>query len=308
MKSEIEIANIKFRNPVIAASGTFGYGQEYKDFVDLEKIGGFVTKSVTLKPVHGNPPPRICETASGMLNSIGLQNEGLDYFLKKKLPFLKKLSTNVIVSLAGFKEREYVDMARCLGRIKGICALELNLSCPNVKDKKNTGRPILHFAQNQKILYSLVKKVKNSSKRPIFVKLTPNVADITVLAKTAEKAGADAVTLINTPLGMAVDIVKRKPKIKSITGGLSGPAIKPIALRMVWEVFKKVKIPIIGAGGIASYEDALEFILCGASLVQVGTASFVNPETLPDIVKGIEKYFREYKINSMRELIGGLSV
>lgn len=306
MKLEVEVAGIKFRNPVLAASGTFGYGREYEELVDVKEIGGFVTKSITLEPTAGNPPPRICEVTSGMLNSIGLQNEGLQCFIKEKLPFLIKLETNVIVSIAGYKEAEYVEVARALSKEKGICALELNISCPNIKDKNGGKSSVLHFGQDEKKLYSLVGKVKRSSNLPVFVKLTPNVRDITVLAQAAERAGADALTVINTPLAMAVDVNERKPKLKSILGGLSGPAIKPIALRMVWQVFSAVKIPIIGVGGISSWEDAVEFMLCGANLVQVGTASFVEPDTLRRVVCGIEKYLEKNDFKTPKDLIGGL--
>ncbi|MFH1857194.1 MAG: dihydroorotate dehydrogenase [Candidatus Omnitrophota bacterium] len=305
-RSQIEVAGIKFKNPVIAASGTFGYGSEYSELVDLEKIGGFVTKSITLKPTSGNRSPRICEVAGGMLNSIGLQNEGLDYFLKEKLPLLRDVKTNVIVSIAGFNEKEYVEMAAVLNREKGICAIELNLSCPNVKDGKGGNTGVLHFAQDKKVLYSVVRNVKRKSKIPIMVKLTPNVTDITILAKTASDAGADALTLINTPLGMAVDINKKKPKIKSVIGGLSGPAIKPIALRMLWQAANAVKIPLIGVGGISTWEDALEFMLCGAALVQVGTASFIDPDTLVNIAEGIEKYAEKNNLESVQQIVGGL--
>lgn len=306
MSLEVEVAKIKFKNQVIAASGTFGYGQEYEELVDLEKIGGIVTKSITLKPTAGNPPPRICEVDCGMLNSIGLQNEGLAYFLKEKLGFLKKVDTNVIVSIAGFKEEEYVELAQELSKEQGICAIELNLSCPNIRDKQGNSSQILHFGQDEEILYSLVKKVKKKSKLPIFVKLTPNVTDITLPAKAAEGAGADALTLINTPLAMAVDIDKKTPKLKLVTGGLSGPAIKPIALRMVWQVAQVVKIPIMGVGGITSFEDAIEFMLCGATLIQIGTALFLEPETLTEVIKGIEKYLKKHNLNSPVDLIGGL--
>lgn len=306
MKLEVEIAGVKFRNPVLAASGTFGYGKEYEELVDLKEIGGFVTKSITLAPTAGNPPPRICEVNGGMLNSIGLQNEGMECFIKEKLSFLKSLETNVIVSIAGYKEEEYVKMAEALGKEKGICALELNLSCPNIRDKEGGNSGVLHFAQNEKKLSSVVGKVKKISKLPVFVKLTPNVTDITILARAAEHAGADALTLINTPLAMAVDINERKPKLKSVMGGLSGPAIKPIALRMVWQVFCAVKIPIIGVGGISSWEDAVEFMLCGASLVQIGTASFVEPETLLRVVRGIEKYLGKNNFKSLKDLTGRL--
>lgn len=308
MKLEVEIAEIKFKNQIIAASGTFGYGEEYKELIDIEKIGGIVTKSITLKPTSGNPPPRICEVESGMLNSIGLQNEGLASFLREKLTFLKKINTNIIVSIAGVKEKEYIELARQLSREDGICAIELNLSCPNIKDKAGGSSQVLHFGQDEKILYSLVKKVKKESKLPIFVKLTPNVTDITLPAKAAERAGADALTLINTPLAMAVDIEEKIPKLKSVTGGLSGPAIKPIALRMVWQVAQVVNIPIIGVGGIASAEDAIEFMLCGATLIQIGTAVFLEPEVLTRVIEEIEKYLKKHNLNSPGDLIGGLII
>lgn len=306
MKLEVEIAGIKFRNPVLAASGTFGYGREYEELIDVKEIGGFVTKSITLEPTAGNPPPRICEVSGGMLNSIGLQNEGLECFIEEKMPFLRKIDTNVIVSIAGYKEEEYVEMAEALSTEKGICALELNLSCPNIKAQEGGNSGVLHFAQDEKKLYSVVGKVKKAAKLPVFVKLTPNVTDITILARAAECAGADALTIINTPLAMAVDIKERKPKLKSVMGGFSGPAIKPIALRMAWQVFRAVKIPILGVGGISSWEDAVEFMLCGASLVQIGTASFVEPRTLNDVVCGLEKYLEKNNFKSPKDLIGKL--
>lgn len=280
----VEIAGIKMKNPVMAASGTFGFGEEYSELTDLNKLGALVTKSVTLKPKEGNPPPRICETPAGMLNSIGLQNEGLEVFLNKHLPFLSKFEVPVIVNVAGETVEEYVEVCKALSKEPKVKGIELNISCPNVQ------RGGMTFGVDPVLTEEIVKKVRGASNLPLIVKLSPNVTDITVIAKAAVAAGADALSLINTVLGMAIDIKTKKPKLKTITGGLSGPAIRPIAVRMVWQVAQIVKVPVIGLGGIMTAEDALEFFLAGASAVQVGTANFVDCEAALKIIEGLKGY------------------
>ncbi len=280
----IEIAGIKMKNPVMVASGTFGFGEEYSELYDLNRLGAIVTKSVTLLPREGNPPPRIVETPAGMLNSIGLQNDGLKVFLEKHLPYLSKFTVPVIVNVAGETLDEYVDVVKALSKENRVDGIELNISCPNVK------KGCMAFGIDPKLTEELVKAAKKASKKPIIVKLSPNVTDITVIAKAAEKAGADALSLINTIMGMAIDIKTKKPKLAMITGGLSGPAIKPIAVRMVWQVAQAVKVPVIGIGGIMTAEDAYEFMLAGASAVQVGTANFVDIESPLKIIEGLKKY------------------
>lgn len=292
----VNIAGVKFKNPVIAASGCFGYGQEYAEIFDLNKLGGFVVKGISLKPQQGNKTPRIVETPSGMLNAIGLQNVGLENFVKLKLPFLRKLDTKVIVNLYGKKIVEYAELAEKLSGEKGISFLEVNISCPNVE------KGGMAFGHDPKVVFKLVKEVKKKSKIPVIVKLSPNTDKIKEIAKSAEDAGADAVSLINTLLGMAIDIDKRKPVLANVTGGLSGPAIKPIALRMVWQVARSVKIPVIGMGGITDYSDALEFIIAGAAAVQVGTANFINPLITLEIIEGIGLYLRKNKIQNINSL------
>lgn len=299
------LAGIKMKNPVMVASGTFGYGEEYKELIDLDKLGAIVTKTITLKPRMGNPPPRIVETAAGMLNAVGLQNVGLNVFLKEKLPGLKKItSTPVIVSVGGESIFEYVKIVEELNKIGTIAGIELNISCPNVRfQKKNTklkGRKI--FSQDEKVTYKLVSKVRKATKLPLIVKLSPNVTDITLIARAAEKAGADVLSLINTPLGMAVDVTTRKPELANITGGLSGPAIKPIALRMVWEVTNTVKLPVIAMGGIMNAADAIEFFIIKASAVAVGAGNFINPQTPLKIVEGIADYLKKNKIKCLKDL------
>lgn len=280
----VGLAGIKMKNPVMVASGTFGYSDKYSELVDLDKLGALVTKSVTLKPRAGNPPPRITETPSGMLNSIGLQNDGLKSFLEKDLPILSKFDVPVIVNVAGETIEEYVEVCRTLGREAKVKGIELNISCPNVKQGGMT------FGVDPQCTQEIVKAVRKSTSLPLIVKLTPNVTDIALLAKAAESAGADALSLINTLLGMAIDVKTKKFKLATQTGGLSGPAIRPIAIRMVWQAAQAVKIPIIGIGGITNVEDALEFFLAGASAVQVGTANFVDIETPIKIIEGLKNY------------------
>ncbi len=277
----VSLGRIHLRNPVLVASGTFGYGEEYKDLVDPGKLGGIITKTVTLKPRKGNPPPRLAETPAGLLNSIGLENPGVEVFLKEKLPHLKRLETRIIVNIAGEKKTEYLYLAEKLGRNEGIDALEVNISCPNVE------KGGLIFGTSADFAFSLVKGLKQATDLPLIVKLTPNVTDITEIAQAAEEAGAEVLSLINTVLGMAIDVNTRKPKLGAITGGLSGPAIRPVAVRMVRQTFQKVDLPLIGMGGIMSAEDALEFILAGASAIAVGTANFLDPTVSLKIVEGL---------------------
>lgn len=306
----VKIGKLRMRNPVMAASGTFG--EEYRELVKKGALGAIVAKTITLKPRTGNPAPRVCETPSGMLNSIGLENKGLDYFLKEKLPLLKKFKVPIIVSIAGDDEDEFKELAKRLNRVKSIDALELNLSCPNIVSSQLTVSSrqyeIKIIAQDEEAIEKIVKAVRRATKRMIITKLSPNVTDIAKMAKAAEDAGSDAVSLVNTFLGMAVDIETKKPKLGNVTGGLSGPAIKPLALRMVWSAYNKVRIPIIGIGGIMDWRDAIEFILCGATAVQVGTANFVNPKASSEIVTGIKGYLRKNKIGNINELIGRIEV
>lgn len=298
----VNIAGIQFKNPVMTASGTFGYGEEFAPYLDLNRLGAVVVKGLSLKPRQGNPPPRIVETAAGMLNSIGLQNVGVEVFVKKKLPFLRKFDTKVIVNFFGDSIDEYCEAAKVLDSTKGIAGLEMNISCPN----KQAGW--LEFGTNPDLTFKVVSAVRKSTKLPLIVKLSPNVTDITAIAKAAEAAGADALSAINTLSGMAVDVNTRRPKLGNIIGGLSGPAIKPVALKMVWQVFKAVKLPLIGIGGIMTAEDAIEFMLVGASVIQVGIANFVDPQVAVKILDGIESYFKKSKIKDVKELVGVLKV
>ena len=295
-----EVAGIKMKNPVMVASGTFGYGEEAADFVELDKIGAIVTKTITLNPREGNPPPRICETASGMLNSIGLQNKGVKDFIENRLPFLAKFKTPVIANIAGESGKEFAELARTLNKEPLVKGIEINISCPNVT------KGGMFFCFDPKATSELVKTVRKETSLPMIVKLSPNVTDIAVIAKEAEDAGADAVSLINTLWGMAIDIETRSSKLGTPTGGLSGPAIKPIAVRMVWQVAQAVKIPIVGIGGIMTGDDAIEFFLAGASAIQVGTANFVDTQAPVRIVEEIKDYLDNKKINHYKELIGAL--
>ncbi len=296
----IELAGISLKNPVMVASGTFGYGEEYAQLVDLNRLGAIVAKTITLKPRLGNEPPRMVETASGVLNSIGLQNVGIDAFINEKLPFFREYDVPLIVSIAGETTDEYVQLAKTLQGEK-ITGLELNLSCPNIKyDRK------LMFAQNPQATHQVVSRVKKATSLPLMVKLSPNVMDIASIAKVCEEAGADGVSLINTFSGMAIDVESRKPILRQITGGLSGPAIKPIALRMVYEVHKTVKIPIIGMGGIMTAGDALEFIIAGAKAVAIGTGNFVDSLTPIKVIDGIKEYMVKNKIKDIKSIVGSL--
>lgn len=291
-----DIAGIKLKNPVICASGTFGYGNEVDDLIDLSKIGAIITKTITLKPREGNPPPRLVETASGILNSIGLQNVGAERFLTEKSGIYKKFPVPVIVSVAGSSRDEYIEVVRRLNKEKWVSGIELNLSCPNLQKKI--------ISQDASCTRDIVSSVKKVSRVPVIAKLTPQVSDISVIAQTAESAGADAVSVVNTFPGMAINVKTFKPKLANIAGGLSGPAIKPLALKCVWDVCKKVRIPVIGCGGIMTGEDAVEFFLAGAKAVCIGTANLVDAESSVKIVDGINKYLVKMKIKSLKNIIG----
>ncbi len=293
----VHLGRLKLKNPVMTASGTFGYGEEYADYVDLNKLGAVVVKGLSLKPRLGNPPPRIMETTGGMLNSVGLQNIGVDAFIENKLPFLRKYDTAVIANIYGETYDEFKKVAKKLNAARGVHALEVNISCPNVK----SGGVI--FGSDPKIAARVTKTVKEETSLPVIVKLTPNVTDIVAVARAVEKAGADAISLINTLTGMSVDLKTRKPHLKNITGGLSGPAIKPVALRMVWDVVQMVSIPVIGIGGIMTARDALEFLIVGAQAVQIGTANFVNPHATLEVIEGMRQYLAANKIKDINEII-----
>lgn len=297
-KMAVSLGRLKLNNPVMTASGTFGYGEEYAGYVDLNKLGAIVVKGLSLKPRLGNPPPRIMETTGGMLNAVGLQNIGVDAFIEEKMPFLRQFDTKVIANIYGETYDEYKKVARKLSSVKGIHALEVNISCPNVK---NGG---LSFGSDPKIAARVTRAVKDETSLPVIVKLTPNVTDIAAIAEAVEKAGADAISLINTLTGMSVDLKTRRPHLKNITGGLSGPAIKPVALRMVWQVVQRVSIPVIGIGGIMTADDALEFLVLGAKAVQIGTANFVNPLATMEIIEGIENYLNANRIMDINQIIG----
>ncbi len=296
----VRLGRITLKNPVLVASGTFGYGEEYAELINLNELGGIMVKAVTLEPREGNPPPRLAETPAGLLNAIGLENPGVDVFLREKLPFLRRFDTAIIVNIAGEKEKEYLGLAERLNQAKGIDALEVNISCPNVKEKG------LIFGTDPERTFSLVKKLGEITDIPLIVKLTPNVTDITEIAQASQEAGAEALSLINTVLGMSIDVETRKPKLGNVTGGLSGPAIRPIAVRMVWETFQKVNLPLIGMGGITNAEDALEFILAGASAVAIGTANFIDPKTALEVIEGIKQYMQVKGIKNFKDLIGWL--
>lgn len=297
----VDIAGIKFNNPVIMASGTYGFGKEYSEYLDLNVLGGISVKGLTLTERKGNLPPRIAETPAGILNSVGLQNPGVEAFIEHYLPFLKKFNTKIIANIAGSTIEEYCQMAEILGD-SGIDAIELNVSCPNVK------AGCLAFGTSPKGIEEITSTVKKYCKQPLIVKLTPNVADIKSIAEAAEAAGADGISLINTILGMAVDIHKRKPILANNFGGLSGPAVKPIALRMVYEAAHSVKIPVIGMGGISCSKDAIEFLLAGATAVMVGTANFINPVAPIEIISGVEEYLKRYNYNNIYNVIGKLEL
>ena len=296
----VDFNGLKLKNPVMTASGTFGFGLEYADFVDLERLGGFVVKGTTLHHREGNPYPRMAETASGMLNAVGLQNKGVDYFCKETYPQLKDLKTNVIVNVSGSCIEDYVETAHRVGELPNIPAIELNISCPNVKEGG------MAFGTDPKSAGEVVSAVRKAYGKHLMVKLSPNVTNIVSIAKAVEDAGADSVSLVNTFLGMAIDVRTRRPKLSTITGGMSGPAIKPIAVRMVWQVAQNVKIPVCGLGGIVTADDAIEFLLAGASCIQVGTANFLYPDATMRVLDGIELYCEKYGVKDISELIGGM--
>ncbi|MCM0663986.1 dihydroorotate dehydrogenase [Coprococcus sp. B2-R-112] len=298
MNTKVNLAGVELKNPVMVASGTFGSGAEYSEFVDLNRLGAVVTKGVASVPWPGNPAPRIAETASGMLNAIGLQNPGIDLFSKRDLPFLEKYDTKVIVNVCGHSTEEYLDVVERLADEPRVDMLEINISCPNVKEGG------IAFGQDPKAVEAITKAVKAKAKQPIIMKLSPNVTDITVMAKAAEAGGADCLSLINTLTGMKIDIERQTFAIANKTGGLSGPAVKPVAVRMVYQVANAVKIPIIGMGGICTAEDAMEFILAGATAVSIGTANFANPYTTLEVIDGIEAYMRRHGVEDINELIG----
>jgi len=300
-KTAVEISGIRFKNPVLTASGTFAYGLEFAHLMDLGSIGGIVVKGLSMQPIKGNPPPRIFETASGMLNAIGWQNIGAVEFVTKKLPGLRKYDTRIVVNIVGFELNDYLEVTRFLNDCPGLSALELNISCPNVT------KGGFHFNKDPRDAHRVTAETKKASKRlPLWVKLSPNVTDITEFARACEEAGADALSVVNTFVGMAIDTKKRCSRLRFGTGGLSGPAIKPIALRMVWECAKAVRIPVIGVGGIATTEDALEFLIAGARAVQIGTANFYNPAASEQIARGLGAYCRIQEIADINELVGSL--
>ena len=296
MNTTVEIAGVKFKNPVMTASGTFGSGMEYSDFVDLNKLGAVVTKGVANVPWPGKPVPRVTEVYGGMLNAIGLQNPGIDVFAKRDLEFLKKYDTKVIVNVCGKSVEDYLEVVERLGDEERVDMLEINVSCPNVKEGA------IAFGQNKDALYDITEKIKKVAKQPIIMKLSPNVTSISEMAKAAEAAGADAISLINTITGMKIDIYKRKFALANKTGGMSGPAIKPVAVRMVYEASHAVNIPIIGMGGIANAEDAIEFIMAGATAVAVGAMNFHDPYTTEKVVDGIEEYMKKYDVKDINDI------
>jgi dihydroorotate dehydrogenase (NAD+) catalytic subunit len=296
----VQLAGLTLQNPIMPASGTFGFGEEYAPFIDLNRLGALVVKTITLHPTPGNPPPRLMESYCGLLNSVGLQNPGLEVFLREKLPYLRQYRPPLIVSIAGRTMEEYAELATRLSEAKGIAALEVNISCPNVKEGG------IVFGTVPAMAARVTAIVKEHTHLPVIVKLTPNVTDITAIARAVEDAGAGAIALINTLQGMAIDIEKRRPALANIVGGLSGPAIKPVALYAVWRVARAVKVPVIGMGGIMTARDAIEFLLAGASAVAVGTATLVNPGAIMEIIAGLENYLAEQGLEDVRELIGAL--
>ena len=301
MNTQVTLAGVTLKNPVMTASGTFGSGMEYSEFVDLNRLGAVVTKGVANVPWPGNPTPRVAEVYGGMLNAIGLQNPGIDVFLERDIPFLKQYDTKVIVNVCGKTIEDYIDVVEKLGEEQSVAMLEINVSCPNVKEGA------IAFGQKTDALYDITKEVKRHARQPVIMKLSPNVTDIAEMARAAEAAGADALSLINTITGMKIDIHRRKFALANKTGGMSGPAIKPIAVRMVYQAAQAVKIPIIGMGGIANGEDAIEFLLAGATAVSIGAMNFVNPYTSVEVVEGIERYMEQYHVENVTDLIGAVS-
>lgn len=299
---EVSLGPLTLKNPVLTASGTFGYGKEFSSLVNLNALGAIIVKGISLEPRYGNPPPRIVETACGMLNAIGLENSGVEHFIQEKIPYLQQFESPVIVNILGDSVDDYSQLAERLSGIQGIAALEVNISCPNVK------KGGVAFGTNPNMAAEVTGAVGKATDLPVIVKLSPNVTDITLIAKAVENAGADAVSLINTLLGMAIDVHTRKPRLANVVGGLSGPAIKPVALRMVWQVAQAVKIPVIGIGGITTAEDALEFLIAGATAIQVGTANFYQPSATEEIITGLDKYTQENNLQSISELINTLQL
>ena len=297
-KLEIDLGGLRLKNPVMTASGTFGYGEEYADFIDISALGGIIVKGTTLHLREGNPYPRMAETPAGMLNAVGLQNKGVDYFIKEIYPKIKAYKTAVLVNVSGSTIEDYIATAEKINDLDDIPAIELNISCPNVKEGG------MAFGTSGKSAFSVVEAVRKVYKKHLMVKLSPNVTDITEIALNVENAGANSVSLINTLLGMAIDIKTRRPMLSTVTGGLSGPCIKPVALRMVWQVAKVVKIPVVGIGGISNADDAIEFLLAGATAIQIGTANFIDPTITIKIIDGITKYLKNNGFTSVTDLIG----
>ena len=298
----VDIGGIELKNPVMTASGTFGYGREFEQLVDLNRLGGIIVKGLSIEPTKGNPPPRIAETPCGMLNAIGLENIGFTAFVQEKLPFLKTIATPTFVNIYGKSVSEYAALAKKIDEVEDITGVEVNISCPNVK----VGG--VAFGAYPDSASEVVRAVRKRTSKPLMVKLSPNVTDITEIASSVEAAGADSISLINTITGMAVDIETRRPRLANITGGLSGPAIKPIALRMVWQVAQTVNIPVLGIGGIMTAKDALEFLIAGAVAVQIGTVNFINPNAAIEIIDGIESYLSEKKIDRLSDIIGSIKI
>ena len=298
----VKLAKLQLKNPVMTASGTFGYGTEYSDFMDVSRIGGIIVKGTTLRDRQGNPYPRMAETPSGMLNAVGLQNKGVEYFIENIYPTVKHFDTSIFVNVSGSTVEDYIATAEMLSDLDKIPGIELNISCPNVKEGG------MAFGTSCPSAAQVVREVRRVYKNELMVKLSPNVTDIAEIARAVEAEGADSVSLINTLLGMAIDAEKRKPILSTITGGLSGPAVKPVALRMVWQVANAVKIPVIGMGGIMNAQDAIEFILAGASAIQIGTANFIDPTVSIKVLEGIEDYMIRHKFNSVSEMVGALQI
>ncbi len=298
----VNIGNLQLKNPVMTASGTFGYGEEFSDFIDLSRIGGIIVKGTTLNRREGNPYPRMAETPSGMLNAVGLQNKGVYYFVDNIYPRIKDIQTNIIVNVSGSTIDDYIKTAEIINELDNIPAIELNISCPNVKQGG------MAFGVTAAGASEVVKAVRKAYKKTLIVKLSPNVTDITEIAKAAEGSGADSVSLINTMLGMAIDAERRKPKLSTVTGGLSGAAVKPVALRMVWQVAKAVNIPIVGLGGIMNWRDAVEFMLAGATAIEIGTANFIDPTVTIKVIDGINDYLNRHGFKSVKDIIGALEV
>ena len=298
----VNIGELKMKNPVMTASGTFGYGEEFSDFIDIARIGGIIVKGTTLHKREGNFYPRMAETPSGMLNAVGLQNKGVEYFANAIYPRIKDINTNMIVNVSGSAIDDYVKTAEIINELDKIPAIELNISCPNVKQGG------MAFGVTAQGAAEVVKAVRSAYKKTLIVKLSPNVTDVTEIARAVEESGADSVSLINTMLGMAINADTRRPILSTVTGGLSGAAVKPVALRMVWQVYNSVKIPVIGLGGIMNWRDAVEFILAGASAIQIGTANFIDPTVTIKVANGINDYLDKYKISSVTELVGALEV